>query len=55
MVTDTMHDLPLVVSKSSENKEIFEEITLMVDKVVSDADDSDQLEGSNSSIKICHV
>ena len=50
-----MHDLPLVMSESSEDEEVFEEIFPMVNKVMTDTDDSDQLEGSNGCIKICYI
>jgi hypothetical protein len=48
-MTETVHDLPLVMRESSEYEEIFKVVGFVVNEVVANSDDPDQLEGSNCS------
>ena len=37
MMTETVHDLPLIMGEASESKAVFKDIGFVVNKVVTDA------------------
>ena len=54
-MTETVHDLPLIMGEASESKAVFKDIGFVVNKVVTDANHWNQKKRTDSSKKIGKV
>ncbi len=52
MMTDAVHDLPLVVGEPSSAVEVLEDVIPMMDEVMSDTHHADKEQGATSSKEV---